>query len=167
MGDDRLYTLDTLGDPHGSASLYTGRVPDGRQVLIGWDYGGLLLLWFDPQGELLEVEQWQIPCDPDWGAHGPHKDQILRLLPGRQAEMGFQPGPIQVRHFDVDDPFEIRFRGMTVAMLDFLDNPYHLTTEEDREDMTQGIAEWQAGGNFVLVWGDEGFCLTREGKQCY
>ncbi len=162
MTDERLFAMDTDGNPHGIAPFYTGRVADGRQLLMGPDYDGMLLLWFDDGGVLLEAETLPIPRERgDQGSS--YEERAIRRMVEWQREAGYRPGRIRVKHFWLDEPFRAGIRLLPEWAIEFLCDPYLFPTEEERQETQDYLDEWQAKGKFVLHWGESNYYI---GENC-
>jgi hypothetical protein len=151
MTDERLFTLDTDGDPEGDPAFYTGRVSDGRQVLLGYGYEGMLQVWFDEAGTLLGAEP--LPVTREHNDGNLYMAQLLRRVREWKREVGYGPGRIRVRHFWLHEPFDIGIRLLPQWALDFLCDPYVFPTEEERQETQAQIESGLARGDFVLHWG--------------
>lgn len=160
----RLYILTTRGDPQGYASYYTGQVGDGRQLLLGWAYDGLIALWFDSRGELLNTEKLTPPAAEVVADGGASQGASLRLLRGWLPQVGYKSASIQVRWFRVwVDDFPIYLKGLPEG----LDGTYGAISHapEQVSETKKTIEEWRAEKNVVFVWGDESFCLNADGSS--
>lgn len=136
MSEDQLFTFGTDSSHDRMATIYTGHSADGRQLLAGWGRPdcGMVFLWFDEEGRLLQVEpvilaeaerEWEDShARPDY-SYLREIDRLngayLSYLRARETEAGtFRPGPIQVRHFYTDEPFPITIRVLPNAALEVL-----------------------------------------------
>jgi hypothetical protein len=139
-------------------SLYAGRLPDQRQALAAlWAGHTLLLLIFDAEGHLIEVQRrpqldflpreyerlfWQVVEEDLYG--------FLR------KEFGFALDLIRVKEFAIPEGVSVYYWPSTYD--EYVANPDNLpdgVSEEDRAGPTFRIHQWMARGDFVIEWGND------------
>jgi len=157
---DRLYPILS----HDWYAFYAGHLPDGRQLLAGVDGCRVVLGFFEPGGEFIDVERRTLP-------EGEEVEQYL------SKEFGYRPSLVRVKRFrippekgQVIDPLQLALvgeSGFAIAPFpldwqDFFNDPSSFC-EEDRESYTKMIRGWVAREDFALYWGNEYF-LNRDGE---
>lgn len=168
MGQPATYRLFTLGNPNGVADCYAGRVPDGRGVLAGPSLDGLLVIWFDPAGQLIGPEVIPLPSSRNARARGlaPRSEDWTTDALGWLAGVGFRPEPVEVYGFSVEEPVpdeEADTRcAVTVSVSRYprwaerLLEPglADLNDPEVQRDLDL-LRRWEEDGCFVLYWGKD------------
>jgi hypothetical protein len=172
----KLYPLRTHGAEGGEADFYTGTLPDGRQAVMGpADYQlRLLCVTFDPDGNLLEALTQPLPLPPvakklrgkaqlpPFPDPAQERARAIPHLLAWQQQLGWKEGPIRVRAFMLpDDPVYIAAlpRWGIVTRYD----PYFYPDPQERTQMRQQLAEWEASGNFVFWWGRD-YHMSKDGE---
>jgi len=177
------YIINSYGD-----DFYTGTIADGRQVLMGLLCPKLVAVFFDADGNLLQVESRPLSrLPPRQGAIGvswetdvgvlslegvrpgpyqvydPHFQAALtRDLAAWKREIQFQDAPITVREFFLDDRF-LGIRRLPDHLQEFKENPDNVAKdEEERRGLEDRIREWESLGQFVLLWGED-YWMSRDG----
>jgi uncharacterized protein (TIGR02996 family) len=135
--------------------LYAGRLPAGRQALAAVAGRGLLLLVFDAEGGLLEVQERNLegvlvrpPTKAMW--RGYHEGELQQYL---RKEFGFELGLIHVKAFGVEGDPAVHVYHHT----DILENPDDPPDWVSREEDCASLHRWLEGGNFVIDWGNNYF----------
>src|SRR4051812_15140953 len=121
--DNKLFLL--RGDWREANHHTTGRLPDGRQVLIGWEYEGVLFLWFSASGKFLRAEPVEVSVEA--GNQRP-EERLMgaahRYVEDWRTANDFVQGPIRVSFFYIRDPFVVTVRMLRQGALDLLCDPY-------------------------------------------
>ena len=147
--EGRLYPIACA--PHDF--LYAGTVSGERQVLIGISGHHLAGVFFDRQGNFIEVQERRLPGYNSW-EHVDHDDpRVLKVLHDWQEELGFTAATIKVRRFDVP--------GQGIGIEDrpehfeaFLKDPERVEPDEvTRARDLESIRRWEREGMYVLWWG--------------
>jgi hypothetical protein len=142
----RLYTVRSYGD-----YFHCGSVTGARQVIIGAFQDSVVAVLFDQDGNLIDVLERPIKIAQT--ASSKSAVSGVRILDDWCAELGFSPGPIDVRAFDREG-VRITDRPWHYEM--FLRDP---TGDEPNENlrliMFGEIADWDQHRRFVLKWGKD------------
>lgn len=149
---------------HDEYGFYTGRTPDGQQVIAGWDWNAFLTLYFSPQGALLQV------TTQAFDAQGELTDSLVTAAPlelSREARATLQAHferwlsgimiaqePVRVQKFSVDGRF-MSIEDMPAEWQEFLDDPSTAINEEDANEMAEQIEDWRSGNHFVFWWNND------------
>jgi hypothetical protein len=162
MEQQRLYTIRSdAGDRDPNSSYYPGLLPDGSPVLMRAGTH-LYAVRFTPDGWLREV---RMRC-PDVCIKGaPPAENSRRWakeLFAWQEELGFVPGPIRVRHFNVTRPVEVRIEEYSGLALMALERDCTFTPEEAQEYLD----DWHRTGKFVLHWDNGEYEMDGDGNPC-
>jgi hypothetical protein len=135
-------------------SLYfrTGRLPDGRQVLVGRQGEEGVIVVFSADGALLGTETERIGAGP-LDIPDPALDAVFDRVQAR-------PMAIQVREFSVPER-SIRVQDLPDYLLEFVHAPDSFAPAE-RDHLSGAIEQWEKRGQFVLIW-HEDYEMTAEG----
>jgi hypothetical protein len=162
---DHLYRIK----PHERRWIYAGVTSDKRQVLMGLDCQNLVAIFFDKEGNLLDVQQRVLSFmveDAERGvSRSRYDEKIMPRLLSWQEELGFQPATISVHKFFVLEerasPQEHAWQRDGIGIVDY-PAYYHdafahpdAYTEEERQEVLSGKARWERDGQFVLWWGND------------
>jgi hypothetical protein len=144
---DRTYSLRS--NEH--YLIFTGVTPDNKQFVLGPDNPNLICLLFDARGRLVKVEHISLATSNHLLRDA--YEGLVRSYLERLEAQGIALRPVNLERFSVPDD-----------ELGILDLPFHLRydlehadqlSESERAECQQGIEEWTATGNYVLVWGNE------------
>jgi hypothetical protein len=157
--EDRLFPLQ-------GSSWYTGFSSDGKQMLVVYDEAEVTVLWFGPDGRLVNTEVVPHNLTEPPGAYFqredyPHLESFLR------ERFGYRDGAIRVR------PFRDRVSGVAVKPLpywleDFVVDPER-TPEQHRQEVAGWVQEWlekrdtyalEAWGNTFFIDINDGHCTA-------
>ena len=152
MGEKFTYRLFTTGDPSGFASIYVGRVPDGRGLVVGEGLIGWLAIWFDATGQFLGTEV--VPLRPEGEVP---TTQIQAWFAG----VGFRSEPVEVEDFDLDEPFSVGFSPYP----DWLEPlaPDADLSDPDILQRAESLRKWDEDGSFVFHWDGRNLYLDKHG----
>jgi hypothetical protein len=145
------YVLYTAGNPNGHATFYVGRVPDGRGVVAGECWAGLLVIRFDPSGKLLDHHV--VPLQPETGG----TDRTGQIQAWLRRE-GFRPERIEVEEFTVDEP-----AGVGISDYPWGLEPPSDPTDPDVRDRVEFARQWDEDGGFVVHWGGANVWMDKHG----
>jgi hypothetical protein len=142
-------------------TYFTGRTPDGKQVLLGWRSDFIAILLFDQTGTLLERRAHPLGIDLRKGL-GPAVEAIADAkIRAIKKEIGFSGGPIRVQPFFIHD-WRAGIKPFPEDLEDFLSDPSRFP-EEDAEIFRADIKSWLDEGNCVLRWGND-YLLGPDGR---
>ncbi len=144
---DRKYTIDSCLD------FQTGRLPDGRQVLLGLLCPVASAIVFSPEGDYQEVLERALVFlkrRPN-GIFDTYDERIKPEIELWKLELGWMPRPIVVKKFAVDN-LGVRVEDYPTYFED-LDAP--TIAADEREELTKSKAEWDREGMYVLWWGKD------------
>lgn len=141
--------------------FWTGRRPNGEQVIAGPMLPNILAYLFDEDGRLLRREAVPMEHFPPWDAG--QSQYIPR--PGFFEELGaevsavlgklaVEASPIVVEPF-FDDEQSVGTLDLPSEYSLFLQDPSQAEDEEEAASFRESILEWKYQGKFVLVWGPE------------
>lgn len=137
--------------------FYAGRLPRGRQALVGRSANGRIVVGiFSKGGDLTEVVRRELPSPPVL----PGSDDIREVDEGDfhdylHQEFGFAPETARVKEFRIEP------EGLAVYQLPehyqaFLRDPRDpIFDDEQRTVFPRLIKEWVEEGQFVLEWGND------------
>jgi hypothetical protein len=161
LGDPRKYIILT----HESYGFYCGSRPDQTQVLIGLACPHLVAIFFDRAGVPRDFQKRRLdfmkpsrvlvdgqPIEGQVQTYNIYDERIAEALGTWQQEIGFRPGAISVEKFFVPD-VGYGIQDYPAHFQDVLDNPH--TSDAQRADTLESIREWDADGQFVLLWGND------------
>jgi hypothetical protein len=151
---DRLYPLR-----HDQGVFETG-IAQGKQLLLANTVDEILLHWFAPNGEFIELERHRIPkqsadsgrvwdvktgtvlSDPASG----YWQRVERELTTLKERIGFVAQDIAVRKFESE---EACIEDLPGEYQEFLDNRDDYS-EEDRQAFDEYIRKWRRNNSFVV-----------------
>jgi hypothetical protein len=162
--DTRLYRVNF--DP--ARSWFTGRLPDGRQALGLPGEEEVFLQLFDAAGRPLDQQRlslpgWRCEFDGSWV----NEEELWERL---RREVGFAPGPIDVRQFSFWAK-ESQHYPLSVEPLPETSSDQLRTWREwgygqhwlDSLDSVLDLREWLTEGRYVLHFGNN-YWVNREGE---
>jgi hypothetical protein len=167
----RLYRLNF----DASRSWFTGRLPDGGQVLGLPSEERVFLQWFDAEGRPLADQELALPgwrCEfRSWRCESMSRKLNKEDLDERlRRATGFVPGPIDVRRFSLlnkeSHHYPLWVEPLPESMSEQLGSwrlhgyGHHW---QDSLDRVFEIREWLAAGRYVLHFGNE-YWVNREGE---
>jgi hypothetical protein len=156
MPTHRLYVLNNDG-----IDFSTGNSSAGEQLLIGVYLGYrnecIRAFFFDKDGVFRRLEKRPLTLERGIGiaslGNRQIRSQIITMVRAWKEELGFFPGAVYVRRFDVDRV------GITDRPEDhqaFLDGENAgVTTDEERMEMLASIKRWEEAKRFVFWWGKD------------
>ena len=160
---------DALGPPrehyplrHDNGYFDTGATGDGRQVIMSFSWGGLIAVFFDRDGSLLDWEVRPLPREPDCHPvsgrmlHSPEFDAAVEAATRSwKRELNLHEQPIRVRRFSIDE-LGVGIEDLSDDDEDFLKAPeMEEPEEEERLERWKSLREWWSSGSFVLYWGND------------
>jgi hypothetical protein len=161
--DTHLYTIK----PCQRRWIDTGLTCDNKQGLMGLYCPYLVGIFFDLDGNLLEVQKRPIPFVVEAIEKGRPPDlydeRIEQQLLSWQEDVGFQLGTIRVKKFFVLEGTGPRTLWQREGIgiedypawhLEVLTNPDKYC-EDDRGAVADGLSRWESEGQFVLWWGND------------
>ncbi len=155
--DSYLYTIRP-----DQGYFHCGITGDGRQVLMGLYCPDLVALFFNTAGDYLGHEERRleflqrndvivdgVPIEGLVAFYDIYDQRIDPRLRAWQAELGFRDLADRVKKFSVptlgiaieDEPDHFR---------EILEDPE--TSEEEKADVRDSMADWYEDGQFVLLW---------------
>jgi hypothetical protein len=145
------------------AGFYTGTSGD-RQVLMGFNNPGLLAIFFDRDGNLLEVRERVFPKEwfREWevslageGGEERRRPNSTRERNALMAEIGFREGPIDIKPFDLEEKYWVSLDEVTSDVRDTLEHPEEYS-EEDIESARMSLEiSRELGGLYGFHWGND------------
>jgi hypothetical protein len=150
--DDRLYRL------RGDQERFEAGLAQGKQLLLATTVDDILLHWFAPDGEFLQLER--IPIEPALLSPGQRvwqdgklvaeglrwNDRVERQLAALKERLGFVPADIAVRKFESEEACIEDWPGDYFHFLHYREE----YSEEDQRVFDEYIEDWREGNNFVL-----------------
>jgi hypothetical protein len=155
-----VYTIQPIEHDY----FFAGAAPDGRKALLGLLGDKMIAVFFDRDGNFVDHEQRDLPFELPQNPFAPevHERQV-RALRSWQSELGFQPGAIKVRRFEVPD-VGVAINQRPESYQEFLDDPEEAEPdEEERESFMKEVQTWDDEGMFILQWGKE-YWMSRDGS---
>ncbi len=169
--EDRLFVLNTNGNPEDFYCYFTGKTADGQQVLQAWYAGenpyieGMTqaqLVWFDSGGNIISTESVALPllpaAPPPWSSED--ITQGCRTVRRHMGTLGVVPGPIRVRHFWLEEPFRMGISLLPPWLPEQIWDPYSIPGSQNLEEALYGVNVVVGNkrfGDFRLFWGEEVF----------
>jgi len=145
--------------------FYARKAYDKRQVLMGLLCPELVAVFFDSEGNLLEVQKRALPFKlKRMGEDGPfdiYDGRIPEQLLQWQKAMGFRPATIRVKMFFLPEQ-GIGIEDLPNHFREFLEDPSNFDKEE-REYYPGLINEWKKEESFVLWWAKD-YYMNKEGE---
>jgi hypothetical protein len=163
--DERLYPLQ-----HDQGVFETG-MAQGKQLLLANTVSEILLHWFAPNGEFLELERYDIPPAQPGGRVWDVKtgtviserlgygERVEREMAALKQRIGFVPGDIAVRKFQSE---EACIEDLPGEFQEFL-MKRETYSEEDKQAFDKYIQEWRHGNCFVLEFTEQ-YWMSAEGE---
>ncbi len=96
------------------------------------------------------------PLDPE--TQTTELEQVLAW----QQELGWQPGPIQVKHFQLPD-HRIYIADYPSWGIIFHADPFFYPTEAERAEFRKMVEEWDKSAQFVFWW-EKDYYMDKDGK---
>jgi hypothetical protein len=128
-----------------------GMTGDGGQALMGLYCPDLISIRFDTEGNLLGFGRRRREHLRPIEAIYPTHDEVFRPeLRAWQEEIGFRPVTIRVKRFSIPE-LGIGIQDDPDHFQEILADPDY--SEEEKADIRESIAVWEADGQFVLLWG--------------
>ena len=155
-------------DPGPDADFRTGMGADGRQVLIGMLYPGLVAVFFDERGKLVHVEE-RVLEEPTLRAfragqiskvelRGHYDSALLRW----QREIGLTERPISINEFYLHDR-AIGIEPVPKHLRDAVAAAARGDRSEDTRELAEQADEWARNEMYVLWWGKD-YWMTKDGE---
>jgi hypothetical protein len=160
---EKLYLIQNLGGDGYSA----GRTRDGRQILFGAFMDWLFAVYFDNDGQLIDVERkpWE-SLSSHSGMSGRVVDDRLGLLKRLslwQVEMGIELGTIAVRKFFIPGDL-VGIRDLPEHFEEFERDPEGFAEDaEHMDEFREMLKQWRENGNFCLWWSND-YWLQADGE---
>ena len=141
-------------------TFFTGSVPDGKQVLLGWVWDYVGVLFFDESGELLETKEYPHGVDLSRGLGPVVEAKVAKAIRLLKRGLRFRRGPIRVKPFSVAR-WDVALRPFPPDLEEFLACPEQFP-EEEVESYRRDVRQWEADQRCALKWGNDHF-LDRDG----
>jgi hypothetical protein len=141
-------------------TFFAGSVPDGRQVLLGWVWDFVGILFFDEAGELLEARESPLGIDPRQGFGPAVEAKVARAIRLLRRGLRFRERPIRVKPFSVAS-WDVALRKYPPYLEEFLDCPDRYG-EEDAEFYRRIAQGWEVDQQCALKWGNDHY-LDKDG----
>jgi hypothetical protein len=130
-----------------------GMTADGGQALMGLYCPDLIAIRFDMDGNLLGFERRRLEhLRPIEGIYPTHDEVFRSELRACQEEIGFRPVTIRVKKFSIPE-LGIGIDDEPDHFDEILNDPD--SSEEEKADVRESMALWDADGQFVLLWGND------------
>jgi hypothetical protein len=155
--------------PNERHMICAGLSSDKRQVLMGLYCPNLVAIFFDKEGNLIDVQQRVLRFMVEDAERGVgtsiYDERIEPEFLSWQEELGFQPATISVHKFVVleesgtKDESSCQRDGIGIQdypafFHDVLANP-DAYTEEEKQHVQREQPQWEKDGQFVLWWGND------------
>lgn len=149
-----------------AGDFHTGRLRDGRQVLLGLLCPELVAYFFDERGHMLTGARraWRTPATRI-GGHGPYNIDdptfcaaIQQQISEWKLELELEEGPIRIAEF-FDADLAV---GIEVVPGQF-DDGQDEETPSERVERVAAKSKWVRSGKFVFWWAKD-YWMSREGK---
>ena len=159
--------LRTLGN--NGVRYWTGRLRNGKQVIIGPSLPNILVYLFDSDGKFFDRRVVQLSPKPRQNKYTNNyiidasflfamEAQIVSI----QEDMGFMPQTIEIQQF-YDDEEDVGIKELPSEFEVFLADPDSYSAE-DRNSLEMAVQEWYEKQRFVFVWGDE-LWISKDGEN--
>lgn len=163
MAIKRKYTIQ----PH-SPRFWTGRCPNGEQIISGPMLPNILAYLFDEEGQflrrhiipMLNSSAWDAERSryiPRPGFYGELEAEMSKVF----GDLGADELPIAIELF-FDDEQSVGILDLPSEYSLFLEDPTQ-ADDEEAHDFEESIAEWKNKDKFVVVWGPE-LWMSKQGK---
>jgi hypothetical protein len=155
--NDRRYLIQNCG-----ICFLAGTVPKSKQVILGLHYPDFVALFFDQDGNLIDVQTKEVP-DPTkneefWGPYltfpAQHQKNARRALRAWLKDMRFKPGTVRVKKFYLPDR-PIGIQDLPQHLEEFLNKPEIIEDREERAQWYGDINDWRKEGMFVFSFGKD------------
>ncbi len=156
-----LYAIQT----HEDSFFHAGLAGDGRSVLMGLLCPYLVSIFFDAEGNLLEVQKRSLeflqargvfvdgePIEGQVRTYNIYDERIPERLAEWQQSMGVFPSPIRVKRFFLPE-IGVGIEDFPDHFTEILADPHE--TEEEKSSIRESMREWEEGDQFVLFWGND------------
>jgi hypothetical protein len=143
-GHRHLFTVQS--DPHYGITAGTA---GNRQVLLAGTADGILSIFFDGDGNLVETVLTAFS-----GRGDPERD-FTRW----EEQLGFTAQPIRIMRFSIPE-YGIGIADLPAGMRECLEHPRRFT-EKERGMILEDIQTWLSTGQFVLQWREEFYMNSR------
>jgi hypothetical protein len=165
IGTKPLYRIQSCPDRY-----WTGTVYGDRQVVMGLMYPELVVVLFDSEGNLLEIQTRLLHFKAkSMGPNGPYllggeefERKLDIQLSSWQSEMGFQEGTISVKPFWSSE-YWTGIEDIPQGSREMLENIEEIEDEEEMQDFLDSMDRWKQEGNFVFWWCKDYF-VNRDGE---
>lgn len=142
------------------ARFRTGISPTGTQYIVGTILPVILVYSFDALGEMLERTVVPLKSPPridsaskvyvtDSSFLASMDQEIQNVLDSHRVSTD----AITVNEF-YDEEYNVGIKDLPDSFTEFLENP-NAVAPEDRQGISEDIADWRRAGRFVLSWGTE------------
>jgi hypothetical protein len=145
--DGRLYRL------RGDQERFEAGLAQGKQVLLGTTVHEILLHWFAPNGEFLELERIRMAVEPGtfpgtriYRTGLDYWEQVNHEIAALKARIDFVPADILIRKFESEEACIEDLPGDYFYFLQHREE----YSEEDQRVFDEYIRDWRKGNNFVL-----------------
>ncbi len=151
------FARDTYVIACGQGYFDAGKLPGGRQALVGVQLPNLMVLLFSAEGDFLAAHTIPI-ASSDRSSIGDRAQQVV--LEWEEAS-GFQPVTIRVKPFFLDELW-IGIRDLPEHYQDVIDNPDDFEPYR-KDELLEDIREWNRSGSFVFYW-TEDYYMSIDGE---
>ena len=163
--EERLYPIKN------EPALFETGMAQGKQLLLANTVSEILLHWFAPSGEFLELERFPIPAQPPGGTVWDVKtgkviserlgywERVEREKTAIKQRIGFVSGDIAVRKFQSEEACIEDLPGEYEEFLMKRDE----YSEEDQQAFDGYIKEWRSQNCFVLEFTEQ-YWMSAEGE---
>jgi hypothetical protein len=142
-------------------TFFTGSVPDGRQVLLGWVWDFVGVLFFDQAGQLVETSECPHGVDLSHGFGPVVEVKVAKAIRLLKRGLRFRKSAIHVKPFAIKS-WDVALRPFPLHLEEFLACPDRFS-EEDAAYYRRDVRQWEADQRCVLKWGNDHF-LDRDGN---
>jgi hypothetical protein len=150
--------MHTIRARHGT--YWTGKTPDGKQVLLGWVWDFVGVLFFDDQGRVAATREFPIGIDPKQGFGPAVEAKVAKLIRFLKRQLHLRKAPIRVEPFSIEK-WEIELRLFPNYLEEVLTRPDRFS-EEEAEWLRGRMQQWKADRCCVLTWGNDHF-INKDG----
>jgi hypothetical protein len=149
-------------------NFVAGQDASGHQVLMGVTPSGLIALFFDKAGRLVDVEYREIPPalprdEMEATKRMEYERGLWPLLDSWKQELGFEPCSIEIAPFFLDD-WQIGIACAPAFWQSFLENPLSIPDPSFRERRRAEVDNWRRQGNYVLWWCGKEYWMSGVGE---
>lgn len=156
-----------------SYGFWTGRTKDHTQVLMGLACPYLIAFVFDLEGNIIGGHRKRLDFLQPSGVivdgeplrglvqtFNIYDERIPVRVEEWQQQMGFQDQLIRVKRF-ADPEMGISIGDYPEHFAEILSDPE--ASKEEKDSVLESLSEWEAAGQFVLLWGDD-YWLNGDGE---